>query len=44
MELNLACKEILKRHPFPGPGLGVRILGEINQENISILQEADYFY
>ena len=30
--------EILNRHPFPGPGLGVRILGEINQENISILQ------
>ena len=36
--------EILKRHPFPGPGLGVRILGEINQENISILQEADFIF
>tara|TARA_B100000900_G_scaffold60075_1_gene45522 strand:- start:150 stop:1730 length:1581 start_codon:yes stop_codon:yes gene_type:complete len=36
--------EILKRHPFPGPGLGVRILGEINQENISILQEADSIF
>ena len=37
-------KEILNRHPFPGPGLGVRILGEINQENISILQEADSIF
>ena len=36
--------EILKRHPFPGPGLGVRILGEINQKNISILQEADEIF
>ena len=37
-------KEILNRHPFPGPGLGVRILGEINQENIRILQEADSIF
>ena len=36
--------EILDRHPFPGPGLGVRILGEINKENISILQEADSIF
>ena len=36
--------EILKRHPFPGPGLGVRILGEINQDNISVLQEADLIF
>ena len=33
--------EILSRHPFPGPGLGIRILGEINAENVGILQEAD---
>lgn len=32
---------ILKRHPFPGPGLGVRILGEITPEKVLILQEAD---
>jgi GMP synthase (glutamine-hydrolysing) len=32
---------ILKRHPFPGPGLGVRILGEITPEKIHLLQEAD---
>ena len=30
------------RHPFPGPGLGVRILGEITREQVSILQEADH--
>ncbi len=34
----------LKRHPFPGPGLGIRILGEITQEKIRLLQEADDIY
>ena len=34
-------KSILGRHPFPGPGLGIRILGEINLENIKILQQVD---
>lgn len=32
---------ILKRHPFPGPGLAIRILGDITLEKIKILQEAD---
>jgi GMP synthase (glutamine-hydrolysing) len=32
---------ILGRHPFPGPGLGIRILGEITAEKVKILQEAD---
>lgn len=32
---------ILNRHPFPGPGLGIRILGEINETKIKILQDAD---
>ena len=32
---------LIGRHPFPGPGLGVRILGEITRENVSLLQEAD---
>lgn len=36
--------EILNRHPFPGPGLGVRVLGEITAERIKILQEADYIF
>ncbi len=32
---------ILGRHPFPGPGLGIRILGEVSEEKVRILQEAD---
>ena len=42
-ELGLPL-EMLNRHPFPGPGLGVRILGEINQEKITILQNADAIF
>ncbi len=33
--------EILKRHPFPGPGLSIRILGGITREKVRLLQEAD---
>ena len=36
--------EILGRHPFPGPGLGIRILGEVTAEKVRILQEADAIY
>ncbi len=36
--------ELIKRHPFPGPGLAIRIPGEITKEKISILQEADAIY
>ncbi|MCK9325277.1 MAG: glutamine-hydrolyzing GMP synthase [Bacteroidales bacterium] len=32
---------ILKRHPFPGPGLGIRILGEVDAERVRLLQEVD---
>ncbi|AWV98406.1 glutamine-hydrolyzing GMP synthase [Arcticibacterium luteifluviistationis] len=35
---------ILSRHPFPGPGLGIRILGDITAEKVRILQEVDYFF
>jgi GMP synthase (glutamine-hydrolysing) len=35
---------IIGRHPFPGPGLAVRILGEITAEKLSVLKEADYIY
>jgi GMP synthase (glutamine-hydrolysing) len=35
---------ILGRHPFPGPGLGIRILGEITAEKVRVLQEADHIY
>jgi GMP synthase (glutamine-hydrolysing) len=34
-------KDLLYRHPFPGPGLGVRILGEVNAERVRILQDVD---
>lgn len=37
-------ENILGRHPFPGPGLGIRILGEVTPEKVAILQEADYIY
>lgn len=37
-------KELIGRHPFPGPGLGIRILGEVTAEKIRILQEADDIY
>ncbi len=37
-------KDICFRHPFPGPGLGIRIIGNITNEKIKILQEADYIY
>lgn len=40
--IELGMKEsLIKRHPFPGPGLGVRILGEITPEKVRILQDAD---
>ena len=35
---------ILSRHPFPGPGLGIRILGDITPEKVQMLQEADAIY
>jgi GMP synthase (glutamine-hydrolysing) len=35
---------ILGRHPFPGPGLAIRILGDITEEKVRILQEVDHIY
>ncbi len=35
---------ILNRHPFPGPGLGIRIIGDITPEKVAILQEADAIF
>ena len=37
-------KEMIERHPFPGPGLGVRIIGEVTKERIMVLQEADNIF
>ncbi|TAL16093.1 glutamine-hydrolyzing GMP synthase [bacterium] len=39
-ELGL-MEEILERHPFPGPGLAIRIIGEITRERLEVLREAD---
>jgi GMP synthase (glutamine-hydrolysing) len=35
---------ILGRHPFPGPGLGIRILGDITDQKVQLLQEVDYLF
>ena len=37
-------KNISSRHPFPGPGLAIRIIGNINTQKIKILQEADHIF
>ena len=37
-------ERLIKRHPFPGPGLAVRILGDITREKVRILQDADDIY
>ena len=49
-EVRLVGKElavpqhILSRHPFPGPGLGIRILGDVTPDKVEMLQEADAIY
>ena len=42
-ELGMS-KNLISRHPFPGPGLGIRILGDITPEKVRILQDADDIY
>jgi GMP synthase (glutamine-hydrolysing) len=37
-------EHLLSRHPFPGPGLGIRVLGEISPEKVRLCQEADKIY
>ena len=37
-------EKILGRHPFPGPGLGIRILGDVTKEKVAILQEVDHIF
>ena len=43
LELKLS-KEIISRHPFPGPGLAIRMPGVITREKINILKEADHYF
>jgi len=43
LELNLS-KNIISRHPFPGPGLAIRIPGIVTDKKIRILKEADYYF
>jgi GMP synthase (glutamine-hydrolysing) len=43
LELNLS-NEIISRHPFPGPGLAIRMPGVITNEKIKILKEADHYF
>ena len=40
LELGLR-KDLVNRHPFPGPGLGIRVIGEVTSEKVAILQKAD---
>lgn len=43
--LELGMKDhLIKRHPFPGPGLGIRILGDITPEKVEVIQNADDIY
>ena len=35
------CDDLIKRHPFPGPGLGIRVIEEVTEEKVKLLQEAD---
>ncbi len=43
LNLNIP-RSLIYRHPFPGPGLGVRIIGAINKSRVSILQKADHIF
>ncbi|MES2614643.1 MAG: glutamine-hydrolyzing GMP synthase [Bdellovibrionota bacterium] len=43
LDLNIPA-DMLARHPFPGPGLGIRVLGEVTPQRVAILQEADAIF
>jgi GMP synthase (glutamine-hydrolysing) len=43
LELGIS-ENLIQRHPFPGPGLGIRILGEIDAEKVRLLQDADNIF
>ena len=37
-------ESLLGRHPFPGPGLAIRILGDVTKDKVRILQEVDHIF
>lgn len=37
-------EELIGRHPFPGPGLGIRIIGEVTPERVEIVRKADHIF
>ena len=37
-------EELIGRHPFPGPGLGIRIVGEVTRERVEIVRKADHIF
>lgn len=39
-----APDDIIKRHPFPGPGLSIRVIGEVTEDRLAILREADHIF
>jgi GMP synthase (glutamine-hydrolysing) len=43
LELGIPAN-LINRHPFPGPGLAIRILGDITREKVALLQAADHVY
>ena len=43
LELGIPA-DMINRHPFPGPGLAIRILGEVTEEKVALLQQADQIY
>ncbi len=43
LELGIPA-DMINRHPFPGPGLAIRILGDITEEKVKLLQDADHIY
>ena len=43
LELGIPA-DLINRHPFPGPGLAIRILGDVSPEKVAMLQAADAIY
>lgn len=37
-------EQMIGRHPFPGPGLAIRVIGEVNEQSLSVMREADHIY